>query len=135
MSHVTSLSCRECGRTYPLEALHACEHCFGPLEAAYDYEAIAADLSREEIAAGPPTIWRYRALLPVHDDRPVELGGGWTPLVRADRLASELGLGELWLKDDTANPTGSFKTGSSPSRSPRRASSASRWRPARPRGT
>jgi threonine synthase len=106
---VTALTCRECGRTYPLEALHVCDWCFGPLEAAYDYEAIAAALSRAEIASGPDTIWRYRALLPVQDVRPVELGGGWTPLVRAERLAAELGLGELWLKDDTANPTGSFK--------------------------
>ncbi len=106
---VTGLTCRECGRTYPLEALHACDWCFGPLETAYDYDAIASRISREEIAAGPPTIWRYRALLPVEDAAPVELGGGWTPLVRADRLAAELGLGELWLKDDTANPTGSFK--------------------------
>jgi threonine synthase len=106
---VTALTCRECARTYPLEALHACDWCFGPLEVAYDYEAIAARPLSEEIAAGPRTIWRYRALLPVDDARPVELGGGWTPLVRAERLAAELGLGELWLKDDTANPTGSFK--------------------------
>ena len=105
----TALTCRECGRTFPLEALHACDFCFGPLEVAYDYEAVAARLRREEIAAGPRTMWRYRALLPVDDVRPVELGAGWTPLVRADRLAAELGLGELWLKDDTANPTGSFK--------------------------
>jgi threonine synthase len=109
VSHVTALSCRECGRTFPLEALHVCDFCFGPLEAAYDYEAIAAELRREDIRSGPPTIWRYRALLPVDEARPVELGGGWTPLVRAERLAAELGLGELWLKDDTANPTGSFK--------------------------
>ncbi len=109
MSHVTALSCRECGRTFPLEALHVCDFCFGPLEAVYDYEAIAAALSREKIASGPPTIWRYRDLLPVDDVRPVELGAGWTPLVRAERLAAELGLGELWLKDDTVNPTGSFK--------------------------
>ncbi len=106
---VTALTCRECGRTYPLEALHACDWCFGPLEVAYEYEAISARPLREEIAAGPSTIWRYRALLPVDDARPVELGGGWTPLVRAERLAAELGLGELWLKDDTVNPTGSFK--------------------------
>ncbi|MDA8312401.1 MAG: threonine synthase [Actinomycetota bacterium] len=109
MSHVSALSCRECGRTFPLEALHVCDFCFGPLEATYDYEAIAAALSRETIASGPPTIWRYRALLPCDDVAAVELGAGWTPLVRAERLAAELGLGELWLKDDTVNPTGSFK--------------------------
>ena len=80
-----------------------------PLEVAYDYERIAATISPESIAAGPRTIWRYRDLLPVDDDAPVDLGAGFTPLLRADRLAAELGLGELWIKNDTANPTGSFK--------------------------
>jgi threonine synthase len=108
-SFVTSLRCRECGRQYPAEALHVCDFCFGPLEVDYDYERIAATVSPERIAAGPRTIWRYRDLLPVSDDAPVDLGAGFTPLVRADRLAAELGLGELWIKDDTANPTGSFK--------------------------
>ncbi|MGH9088679.1 MAG: threonine synthase [Acidimicrobiales bacterium] len=106
---VTGLRCRECGREFPAEALHVCDFCFGPLEVAYDYEAISATVSRERIAAGPRSIWRYRDLLPVDDAAPVELGAGFTPLVRADRLAAELGLGELWIKDDTANPTGSFK--------------------------
>ncbi len=109
MSFVTGLRCRECGRRYPAEALHVCDFCFGPLEVDYDYEAMAASLSREKIAEGPRTIWRYRDLLPVDDATPVDLGAGFTPLVRADRLAAELGLGELWIKDDTANPTGSFK--------------------------
>jgi len=109
MSFVSGLRCRECGRTYPAEALHVCDFCFGPLEVAYDYEQIAARVTRERIAAGPRTIWRYRDLLPVDDPAPVDLGAGCTPLVRADRLAAELGLGELWIKDDTANPTGSFK--------------------------
>ena len=88
-----------------------CDYCFGPLEVAYDYERIAATVGRERIEAGPRTIWRYRDLLPVDLDQevPVDLGAGFTPLVRADRLAAELGLGELWIKDDTANPTGSFK--------------------------
>jgi threonine synthase len=109
MDHVTGLRCRECGRQFPAEALHVCDYCFGPLEVAYDYDRVAATVSRERIAAGPRSIWRYRDLLPVDDDAPVELGAGFTPLVRADRLAAELGLGELWIKDDTANPTGSFK--------------------------
>jgi threonine synthase len=109
VSRVTALACRECGRQFPLEALHVCDWCFGPLEVVYDYEAIAAALTREEITSGPNTIWRYKALLPVDDVRPVDLGAGCTPLVRAERLAAELGLGELWIKDDTANPTGSFK--------------------------
>ncbi len=96
-------------RAFPAEALHVCDYCFGPLEVAYDYERIAATVSRERIEAGPRSIWRYRDLLPVDDETPVDLGAGFTPLVRADRLAAELGLGELWIKDDTANPTGSFK--------------------------
>jgi threonine synthase len=106
---VTGLRCRECARPFPAEALHVCDYCFGPLEVAYDYERIAATVTRERIAAGPRSIWRYRDLLPVDDEAPVDLGAGFTPLVRADRLAAELGLGELWIKDDTANPTGSFK--------------------------
>ena len=109
MDHVTGLRCRECGRQFPAEALHVCDYCFGPLEVDYDYRGIAAVVSRGRIAEGPRSIWRYRDLLPVDDDAPVDLGAGFTPLVRADRLAAELGLGELWIKDDTANPTGSFK--------------------------
>ena len=109
MPYVESLRCRECARTYPVEALHVCEFCFGPLEVAYDYDAIRASVSREKIAAGPSTIWRYADLLPADATNPVNLGAGWTPLVRADRLAAELGLGELWIKNDTLNPTGSFK--------------------------
>ena len=109
MPFVDSLRCRECSRTYPVEALHVCEFCFGPLEVAYDYERIAASITREKIAAGPTTIWRYADLLPALAENPVNLGAGFTPLVRADRLAAELGLGELWIKNDTLNPTGSFK--------------------------
>src|SRR5579872_7506876 len=109
MSFVVGLRCRECGRQYPAEALHVCDFCFGPLEVDYDYERLAATLTRESIEAGPRTIWRYRDLLPVDDASPVDLGAGFTPLVRADRLAAELGLGELWIKNDTVNPTGSFK--------------------------
>jgi threonine synthase len=109
VDQLMELRCRECGRAFPLEALHACDWCFGPLEVVYDYERLAADVRRERVAAGPASIWRYRDLLPVADASPVDLGGGWTPLVRADRLAAELGLGEVWIKDDTANPTGSFK--------------------------
>jgi threonine synthase len=106
---VTGLRCRECARAYPVEALHVCDYCFGPLEVAYDYEALRGAVTRESIAAGPQTIWRYAPLLPVADPAPIDLGTGCTPLVRADRLAAELGLGELWIKNDTANPTGSFK--------------------------
>ncbi len=109
MGRIAALRCRECGRDYEPVALHACDWCFGPLEVVYDYEAIASLVSRQRIAAGPPTIWRYADLLPAEAQGAVDLGAGFTPLVRADRLAAELGLGELYLKDDTRNPTGSFK--------------------------
>ena len=109
MPFVQNLRCRECARTYPAEALHVCEYCFGPLEVAYDYDAIASTITRERIAAGPLSLWRYSDLLPVANDGAVDLGAGFTPLVRADRLAAELGLSELWIKNDTVNPTGSFK--------------------------
>ncbi len=109
MDYVTGLRCRECARPYPAEALHVCDYCFGPLEVVYDYDRLRVELTHERIAAGPDTIWRYAPLLPVADPAPIDLGAGFTPLVRADRLAAELGLGELWIKNDTANPTGSFK--------------------------
>ncbi len=109
MAHVAGLRCRECGREYEVAAAFTCEWCFGPLEVAYDYEAIASTVSRERIAAGPPSIWRYQDLLPVDRAAAVDLGAGFSPLVRADRLASELGLSELWVKNDTVNPTNSFK--------------------------
>ncbi len=109
MDFVKGLRCRECGRTYPVEALHVCDYCFGPLEVTYDYDALRRSVTRQKIAAGPLTIWRYADLLPVSDAAPVDLGAGFTPLVRADRLAAELGLTELWIKNDTVNPTASFK--------------------------
>jgi threonine synthase len=105
---VTGLRCRECGSTTPAEARHVCDLCFGPLEVAYD---LAAGLTRAEIEAGPDTIWRYAALLPAGADPAyrVDLGAGGTPLVRARNLGRALGLRELWVKDDSANPTHSFK--------------------------
>jgi threonine synthase len=106
------LRCRGCGREYPIEPAHVCERCFGPLEAAFDYDAVAREVSRDTIAAGPSTLWRYRDLLPVPGTDPVEpvhLGGGLTPLTRAPRLGEALGLDDLWLKNDTVNPTWSFK--------------------------
>jgi threonine synthase len=109
LPYVEGLRCRECAHPYPVEALHVCEWCFGPLEVVYDYAAIKGAVTRESIAAGPPTIWRYADLLPAAAAGAVSLGAGFTPLVRADRLAAELGLGELWIKNDTLNPTGSFK--------------------------
>ncbi|MGH8983808.1 MAG: threonine synthase [Acidimicrobiia bacterium] len=109
MAHVDGLRCRECGREYEVAPVYTCEWCFGPLEVTYDYEAITAAVSRERIAAGPASIWRYADLLPVDRGHAVDLGAGFTPLVRADRLAAALGLGEVWVKNDTLNPTNSFK--------------------------
>jgi threonine synthase len=109
MAHVQGLRCRECGHEYDVAAIYTCEWCFGPLEVAYDYDAIRGAVTRERIAAGPRTIWRYADLLPVDGDDAVDLGTGFTPLVRADRLAEALGLGEVWVKNDTRNPTNSFK--------------------------
>ena len=106
----TSLKCRECGRHYPTEALHVCEFCFGPLEVDYDYDLIAAALTRDKIQSRPTTMWRYRELLPINGEPTVGFQVGFTPLVRADRLAKRLGLHEVWVKNDTVNyPTLSFK--------------------------
>jgi threonine synthase len=109
MSFATGLLCRECGTAYPTEARYSCEFCFGPLEVSYDLESARAAVTRESISNGPNSIWRYGALLPDPGVEPVDLGAGWTPLRRATRLAAVLGVKELWLKDDTRNPTGSFK--------------------------
>ena len=109
MAYVQNLRCRECGREYEVAPVFTCEWCFGPLEVSYDYDAIASAVSREKIAAGPASIWRYADLLPVDRGHAVDLGAGFTPLVRADRLAAALGLGEVWVKNDTLNPTNSFK--------------------------
>jgi threonine synthase len=102
-----ALSCRECATEVGLGPHYACAECFGPLEIAYDFGSV----SREQVEAGPRSIWRYRALLPVpgHVQDTPNLAPGGTPLVRADRLARALGMRALWVKDDSANPTHSFK--------------------------
>src|SRR5260221_4647566 len=105
-----ALKCRECGREYPLEATHVCEFDFGPLEVAYDYERIKKSLSRATILSRSQTMWRYRELLPVVFEPTVGAQVGFTPLVKADRLAKALGIREAWVKNDTVNyPTLSFK--------------------------
>ena len=105
-----ALKCRECGREYPLAATHVCEFDFGPLEVAYDYDRIKSSLTRDAIASRPRTMWRYRELLPVAGDPTVGRQVGYTPLVKADRLARALGIRELYVKNDAVNfPTLSFK--------------------------
>ena len=108
MSHVRGLRCRKCGREYHLEPLNLCDFCFSPLEVVYDYKAMSRGVSKEKIAGGPLSMWRYRELLPIDGDV-VDLGSGFTPLVKADNLGHELGLEQLYIKNDCLNPTHSFK--------------------------
>ncbi len=107
-----SLRCKECGAEYELDARYVCERCFGPLEVGYDLSGLEAGEIKRRIQAGSAGIWRYSDFLPF-DGRPpagrTSLEPGFTPLIRADRLAAELGLGEVWVKNDAANPTHSFK--------------------------
>ena len=107
-----ALRCKECDREYPLEARYVCEHCFGPLEASYDFSRLDPAEAKRRIQAGSAGIWRYADFLPFADgarEGRSALEPGLTPLVRADRLAEKLGLGEVWIKNDAANPTHSFK--------------------------
>ena len=117
---VTHLQCKECGTHYALEALYVCERCFGPLEVGYDHSRLGGDVGeiRRRIQGGPQNIWRYADFLPLAGGPPgpsgrlasrVGLPAGCTPLIRADRLAETLGLREVWVKNDAANPTHSFK--------------------------
>src|SRR5271167_3959543 len=124
---VSHLQCKECKAEYPLEALYVCERCFGPLEVAYDHSNLTTtdadgvrDVGelRRRIQGGPQNIWRYADFLPLAGGPPgpsgrltsrVGLPAGCTPLIRADRLAAQLGLREVWVKNDAANPTHSFK--------------------------
>jgi threonine synthase len=110
MGFVKALKCRECSREYPVEPIYVCEFCFGPLEAVYDYESIKKTLTREAILGRKENLWRYRELLPIGGEPRVGLDSGYSPLVRAGRLAEILGVKELYLKDDTVmHPTLSFK--------------------------
>ncbi len=109
MSYASHLRCKECGRQYPLEPIHVCEFCFGPLEADYDYAALGRTISRQRIEKGPPTVWRYSDLLPCDREQAVDIGAGFTPLLRAQNLGEALGLRRLYIKNDCANPTWSFK--------------------------
>jgi threonine synthase len=109
MKYVTGLTCHLCGARYPAEALWVCAECLGPLEVSYDYDAVRAVISRELIESRPPSLWRYLELLPVKEPR-TGFNSGFTPLVRARRLAEALGVAELYIKDDSVNhPTFSYK--------------------------
>lgn len=105
-----SLRCRECNSRYDLDASYVCEQCFGPLEVAYEPRAGADPAAlKRRIQAGPHSLWRYGDFLPVATPPARTLHAGWTPLIRADRLAERIGLDEVWIKNDAANPTHSFK--------------------------
>jgi threonine synthase len=109
MTFARALRCRECSREYEIAPRHVCEFCFGPVEVAYDYDAIKQHISRRRIEAGPASLWRYADLLPVDADRRVDLHAGFTPLLEAKNLGRRLGLNKLYIKNDTLNPTWSFK--------------------------
>ncbi|MEW6033234.1 MAG: threonine synthase [Chloroflexota bacterium] len=108
VSYVTALRCRRCDRKYPVKALSICEFCFAALEVEYDYGAIGKAMTRKSIEASPWNMWRYKPLLPVGDNL-IDLGGCVTPLVKANNLGRQLGLDELYIKNDCLNPTNSFK--------------------------
>ncbi|MEW5744791.1 MAG: threonine synthase [Nitrospirota bacterium] len=110
MGYVRGLKCRECGREYPVDPIYVCEFCFGPLEVSYDYAAIKRVLTREAIEERETNLWRYKELLPIDGEPRAGLKSGFTPLVKADNLGRELGVKELYIKDDTVvHPTLSFK--------------------------
>ena len=109
MANTISLRCRECSRDYPIEPLNVCEFCFGPLEVVYDYDAINASTSRDKIASGPRSMWRYADFLPADYNPVTDINAGFTPLIRSRNLAEELGLKELYIKNDSVNPSYSFK--------------------------
>jgi threonine synthase len=109
-AYFKGLKCKECGTEYKAEAIHVCEMCFGPLEVNYDFSALKGKITREDIESGPNSIWRYRQFLPVETNDPIDMGTGMTPLLKSHRLARQLGLKNLYIKNDAVNmPTLSFK--------------------------
>lgn len=109
MTYATSLRCRKCGTEYPLSPMRACDFCFSPLEVTYDYKAISTSISRDKIARGPFSVWRFIDLLPVDKEHEIDIGVGFTPIFKANNLGSVIGLDELYIKNDCLNPTYSFK--------------------------
>jgi threonine synthase len=109
-SNFEALQCKECGAEYAPKATHVCELCFGPLEVKYDFSGLKGRITRADIQSGPNSIWRYRQFLPVETDSPIDVGTGMTPLLKSNRLARQLGLNNLYIKNDAVNmPTLSFK--------------------------
>jgi threonine synthase len=109
MSYVIGLKCKECGHRVPVSPVHVCQACFGPYEVEYDYAAMKGKVTRESIAAGPKSLWRYKDFLPVEEPK-TGFFSGFTPFRKASRLGKELGCSDLWIKDDSCNyPTYSYK--------------------------
>jgi threonine synthase len=110
MGYVKGLKCRECGREYSVDPVYVCEFCFGPLEVVYDYKSIKKVLTKKKIEKRRKNLWRYLELLPIDGQPQVGLNSSFTPLLKADNLAKEMGVRELYVKDDTvSHPTLSFK--------------------------
>ena len=110
MGYVKGLKCKECKKEFSAEPIHVCEYCFGPLEVNYDYEKISKIITRESILSGPPSMWRYKELMPLNEENKVGNHVGFTPLVHAKNLGKALGLKKLYIKNDSVNhPTFSFK--------------------------
>lgn len=108
MSYARALRCRKCGQEYPLQPRNKCDFCLSPLEVTYDYQAMAGVVNRQKIESGLQSMWRYRDLLPT-EEAEIDVGTGFTPLIKADNLGRELGLDRLYIKNDCLNPTYSFK--------------------------
>src|SRR6201996_2491328 len=99
MAYAYELRCRECGKRYDNAPLSICDECFSPLEVVCDLDAAKKSFTREAIAAGPASMWRYQALLPVPENYKPTTPAGWTPLLRAPRLAERIGAKNLWIKN------------------------------------
>jgi threonine synthase len=109
MSRVIGLKCRECGAQYPAVIQNTCYECFGPLEVNYDWDVISDQISKKKIESGPKSIWRYADLLPLESEKRIDLGAGFNKLHHAQRLGAALGLDQLYILDESVNPTNSFK--------------------------
>jgi threonine synthase len=110
MSYVLGLKCKECGHRTPIQPVHVCQQCFGPYEVEYNYAAMRGKVTRQSIAAGPRSLWRYRDLLPIAGEPKTGFNSGFTPFRKVERLGKELGCSNLWIKDDSCNyPTYSYK--------------------------